>query len=252
MIKEFHSIDELVSQIQEDKKTPLISSRRYPVRFIFLPNLWILEDLVDALLNIGIDKIELTDFLPMPDGWLTIDDIMNIFNKLDSKRDHVVISFSELTRFYSDDDYVKVLNRLSIEIENAEHDNQDRRLYVPMIGTYERFQTITRRREWAPIWSMSGEKDRIKVFLINFSVKKSAHADMIENTRDWLNLWKRKKTWKIICCSRSLFYLYENAISDKAFEIEYRQYILRAYQFADSEHAITIDNLIFQLVLYTL
>ncbi len=33
---------------------------------------------------------------------------------------------------------------------------------------------------------------------------------------------------------------------------EYRQYILPAYQFADSEHAITTDNLIFQLVLYTL
>ncbi|MBU7048061.1 MAG: BREX-4 system phosphatase PglZ [Theionarchaea archaeon] len=221
MIKEFDSIDELVSHIQDDKKTPRLSFRRYPVRFIFLPNLWILKDLVHALVNIGIYRIELEDSLPGPDGWLTIDDIMNIFKKLDSKKDHVVISFSELTRFCSDDDFIGILNKLSIEIENTELDNQERRLYIPMIGIFERFSTtFSCRREWAPIWRISGKNDKIEVFLTDFLVKESVHFSVIENTRDWLSLWKGREKRKIICHSRSLFHLCKNAIFDKAFEIE--------------------------------
>jgi hypothetical protein len=54
-MKTFHSLHELLAEIEQDKRhPPLPSAQRYPVRLIFLPHLWMLKDLVNALNDLHI------------------------------------------------------------------------------------------------------------------------------------------------------------------------------------------------------
>lgn len=221
MFIEVPSIDSLIQNIIIDKQTHSISHTRYPVRFIFLPNLNLLKTFVVQLTTeVNVEKIELVDYLNNDnDGWITSDYTINNIKKLNSQKDYLIVSLSELIRFYGNDDIERLINGL-IEIDNI---SSNRRIYIPIVGISNKFLENVPRikdKEWAPIWEVNGEKQIINVNLINFNVKDK----IMLGTKDWLNLWKKEPLINnYICYSKSLCYLnkeYKNTLIDKVFKID--------------------------------
>ena len=226
-MKIFHTLDELIAEIEQDSQHPqLPSAQRYPIRFIFLPHLWMLKKLVNALNTLRIQNVELPQELPHDDGWLTVDGIINIVKELDPKHDHhVVLPFSEVVRFFPDDQLRAVLNRLTTEFENTGNLRKERRLYFPLVGIHERFEKVFwrnfhRSQEWAPIWKVEGEHRKIRVFLVERQRQTPPAILSIPNTKTWLNLWKHDETDAVLCYSKILAFLSKNTFPDHAFDLK--------------------------------
>jgi len=220
-IKEFESIEGLISQINSDKFTNEILSRRYPVRLIFLQRFETFRVLVERLSSIGIENYHLERELPHPDGWITKDTLISIVKNL--SKDTAVVPFSEIVRFYSKEDFKNFFNQLLL-IENVE---LSRRIYLPLIGVEERFekeffQDFTRKDESAPYWKISRETpNSIKVYLTSQTLtKKISNYETIVNTEEWLKFWKKKSPCDVICHSKPLNLFYENTLPDSIFTIE--------------------------------
>lgn len=221
-MKIFNSVDELLIEIKSDKKSrsPLVN--RYPVRLLFLPSLQMLKEIVKIIDTLGIEKIELSDFLPHPDGWLSTGDLIEKIKRLDSGKDFIILPFSEVARFYSKEDFSALFNSIS-EIEN--NGNPQRRIYIPLIGIYERFKSdffdsFHRNNQWAPLWqALSNKQFKITIYITDFPVVFAPNTEIINKTKDWLDLWKRDKIEKLICFSSTLAYLYPNRLPDNVFDI---------------------------------
>ncbi len=222
-MENYKSIDELRYEIKTDKDTRSVIANRYPVRLLFLPSLHTLKDIVKAVDELGIEKVELTKYLPNDDGWLTVDDIIKIVKSLDGNKDFIILPFSEVVRFYDKKDFLSLFNTLS-EIEN--NTNLSRRIFIPLIGIYERFKdefidNFHRKNEWAPIWQIAiDNQSRIKIFITDFPVKYAPDIEVVHNTKDWLDLWKKDDIGELICVSNTLSYLYPNRLPDQVFDIE--------------------------------
>lgn len=221
-IKEFESIEDLISEIKSDKITRNILSRRFPVRLIFLQKFETLRLLIEKLSSIGVEIYHLEKDLPHPDGWITKDTLVSIVKNLIN--DTAVVPFSEIVRFYSKEDFSNFFNQLSL----IENDELSRRIYLPLIGIEERFekeffQEFTRKEESAPYWKISREiPNSIKVYLISqtFSKKISSCYETIVNTEEWLKFWKKKSPCDVICHSKPLNLFYKNTLPDTIFTIE--------------------------------
>ena len=220
-IKEFESIEGLISEINSDKVTNDILSRRYPVRLIFLQRFETFRLLIERLSSTGIENYPLERDLPHPDGWITKDTLINIVKNF--TKDTAVVHFSEIVRFYSKEDFKNFLNQLLL-IENVE---LSRRIYLPLIGVEERFekeffQDFTRKDESSPYWKISRETpNSIKVYLTSQTLtKKIGNYETIVNTEEWLKFWKKKSPCDVICHSKPLNLFYENTLPDTIFTIE--------------------------------
>jgi hypothetical protein len=86
-IKEFENLEGLISEINSDKVTRDILSRRYPVRLIFLQKFETFRLLIERLSSIGVKNYHLEKDLPHPDGWITKDTLINIV-----KNEHLLYS----------------------------------------------------------------------------------------------------------------------------------------------------------------
>ena len=143
--------------------------------------------------------------------------------KLDNGKDLIILPLSEVARFYCREDFSSLFNTIS-EIENIE--NPRRRIYIPLIGIYERFKTeffdgFHRKDQWAPMWHVLSENQyKITIYITDFSVEYAPNVEIIHDTRDWLNLWKRDNIERLICFSKTLLYLYPNRLPDQVFDIE--------------------------------
>lgn len=220
-IKEFEDIEGLISEINSDKVTRDILSRRYPVRLIFLQKFETFRFLIERLSSIGVENYHLEKDLPHPDGWITKDTLISIVKNL--SKDTAVVPFSEIVRFYSKEDFNNFFNQLLL----IENDELSRRIYLPLIGVEERFEKeffrdFTRKDESAPYWKISRETpNSIKVFLSAQSYsKKISSYETIANTEEWLKFWKKKSPCDVICHSKPLNLFYKNTLPDTIFAIE--------------------------------
>ncbi len=220
-IKEFESIEELISEINSDKVTNEILSRRYPVRLIFLQRFETFRLLIERLSSNGIENYHLERDLPHPDGWITKDTLISIVKNL--SKDTAVVPFSEIVRFYSKEDFKNFFNQLLL-IENVE---LSRRIYLPLIGVEERFekeffQDFTRKEESAPYWKITRETpNSIKLYLTSQTLtQRIDNYETIVNTEEWLKFWKKKSPCDVICHSKPLNLFYKNTLPDTIFTIE--------------------------------
>ena len=220
-IKEFENLEGLISEINSDKVTRDILSRRYPVRLIFLQKFETFRLLIERLSSIGVKNYHLEKDLPHPDGWITKDTLINIVKNL--SEDTAVVPFSEIVRFYSKEDFINFFNQLLL----IENDELSRRIYLPLIGVEERFekeffQGFTRKEESAPYWKISREKpNSIKVFLSSQTYsKRISNYETIANTEEWLKFWKKKSPCDVVCHSKPLNLFYKNTLPDTIFTIE--------------------------------
>ena len=223
-MKVFSSITELQNEIKLDKNTREPYANRYPIRFIFLPSMQMVKEIVKILDANGVERIDLASFLPFDDGWLLVQELIKQIEELDKNKDFIVALFSEVARFYDKDDFRHLFNALSA-LENNKG-NPSRRIYVPLVGIYERFKNefydnFYRNENWAPIWQIKTDNcPKIKIFITDGSLKSVPNIEIVHNTKDWLELWKKDNIEKIICVSKTLTHLYPNRLPDALFDID--------------------------------
>lgn len=241
----FSSLEELINEIETDRKSTDILSRRYAVRFIMLDNFTVFQKLSLQLTQLGINSFDLEKLLTDKDGWITQDQMKDEIKKLSVCS--FVSPFSEIARFYDEDKFKAFFNEISL-LENTS-ENLSRRIYIPLIGLRSRFEkfldSFGRIAESAPVWSIySGESQPVLVFLTpndenyqGFTFPKDYRG--LDTMYDWLQFWKLKApTEKIICSSLPINVNHRHSKPDNIFTINK---IKNAYEFITQFLGISIN-----------
>ena len=225
MIEQFQNIQNLIFKIKTEKSTNNITQNRFPVRFIFLSSFETLQDLVIEFNKINIEKLEIENYLPHNDGWVSKQNLIEVLQKIETKKDYIILPFSEIARFYDKDNFNNLFSQLT-EISNIE--NPNRRLYIPLVGIKERFETefynkFSRKKEYSFLWEMFEETKRAKIFLYDNKTKidfKITKIQTVNNTKGWLTIWNKDLNDPTLCISESLTYLSKHTIPDKIFDFK--------------------------------
>jgi len=221
MIEQLKNIQELIFKIISDKKSNNFTQNRFPIRFIFLSSFETLQKTVVEFEKIGINKIELSDYLPKDDGWVFKQDLINELKKLNEDNDNIILPFSEIARFYSNEEFSNLFSQLT-EIRNIR--NYNRRIYIPLVGIKERFEKefyekFSRKNEYSFLWEVNENIKRASIYLynkpLNFEITK---IQTIKSTKGWLTIWEKNLDTPTLCISESLSYLSKNTLPDKIFD----------------------------------
>ncbi|MBF0102578.1 MAG: BREX-4 system phosphatase PglZ [Desulfobacterales bacterium] len=231
MIKTVLSIDDLFSNISLDKQDNTPFSVRYPLRLIFCNNMDSFRLIIKRLSALDVTLFHLNSLLPHEDGWLTPDDIVTAVKS--QTNDAVIVPLSELIRFFSDAGFYSLMTTL-FEIENSITSTL-RRIYVPILGLKERFETVFfsrfhRKDKGSPVWYVEDDilKKKFTICYQGFEAELPCNFK-IANTNQWLDIWKQNNLTHIICTSKTMGYLYEKFLPDGIFEIKkihtYQEYL---------------------------
>ncbi len=220
MIETIKDIDSLIEKIGVDKSTRHITQKRFPVRYIFLSNFYTLQKLVDYVIKIDINIFDISQLLPKEDGWITKQEFISKIKLLDTEKDFLLLPFSEIARFYESRDFNNLFSQLN-ELENIGNSNQ--RFYVPLTGIKDRFrkefyENFNRKNEYSFVWSVEGNINRKIVFMYSDTSININRIKTIKGTKEWLNFWKKDSDTPILCLSRTLFSLVDNAKPDEIFD----------------------------------
>ena len=202
-----------------------------------------LREFVRVIDSHRIKKVELADFLSHDDGWLTVEEFINKIKNLNyNEEDLIILPVSEIARFYSREEFSSLFNAIS-DIEN--NISLHRRIYIPLVGIYERFNDeflvdFHRKEQGAPIWRVqSTDISKFLIYILDFELNHFRDLEIIYNTKDWLNLWKRDEIKGVICVSKILRHRYPNRLPDHMFDIEE---IKNQKEFLSKVHGLTIST----------
>ena len=219
VIKNFSTLDDLKLEINEDLERFNISSIRFPVRFIFLNSHEELNEIVDLLTD-NSNLVEISSFLYSENSWLTVDQVIKEIKNINETS--VIVPLSEYIRFLDDNSFYNILISLAM-IENT-----NLKLYVPLVGLWERFENIffdkfSRKNHWAPIWRLTTESKQINIYQINFDFNKKINTNnlkLVSNTKEWFDLWKLTDIDNIISLPKPLSIHFKNSLPDLTFTQE--------------------------------
>ena len=205
-IKVFKSFEDLTREIIHDKDTCDMLAQRYAIRFIMLNNFNEFKNLAKFMANIGVEALDLENLIDEgeDDTWITKDMLKSAMKSCSSST--FVSPFSELVRFYNDDDFRGFFNEIML-LEDIQHPKK--RIYVPLIGLQNRFTDFlnhfARIQESAPIWRYDAESQAVEVYFTKYKDFKLPNGDalcQLETLRDWLKFWKvQAPQERIVCCS---------------------------------------------------
>ena len=204
-IKVFNSFGDLTQEIIKDKDTRDMLAQRYAIRFIMLNNFNEFKELAKFMTNIGVDTLDLGNLLDegADDTWITKDTLKNAIKAC--KESTFVTPFSELVRFYNDDDFRGFFNEIML-LEDIR--NPNKRIYIPLIGLQNRFTDFlnhfARIEESAPIWRYDAETQSVEVFLAkykDFVLPNESVQCQLDSLRDWLMFWKKQAPQERIVCT---------------------------------------------------
>ena len=218
-VHDFDNLEKLKEEINNDLEEYAISSNRFPVRYIFLNSHEELREVINYLSD-NAKIIELSSMLFFEDSWLTDDQIIKEIKDLNENT--VVVPFSEFVRFSSDKSFTKIFNAL------AEIENRNMRIYIPLVGLWERFEELfwenfVRKDHWAPVWKLNTEPKKIHIYQIDFDFNEEISTNelkLITNTKEWFELWKHEDIEKIISLPEQLSMFFNNSLPDKTFSQE--------------------------------
>ncbi len=205
-IKVFKSFEDLTHEIIIDKDTCDMLAQRYAIRFIMLNNFNEFKSLAKFMANIGVEALDLENLIDEGDDdtWITKDMLKSAMKSCSSST--FVSPFSELVRFYNDDDFRGFFNEIML-LEDVQHPKK--RIYVPLIGLQNRFTDFlnhfARIEESAPIWRYDAAPQSVEVFFTKYKDFKLPNGDaqcQLNTLRDWLKFWKvQAPQERIVCCS---------------------------------------------------
>ena len=138
-IHRYETYDALLDEIRQDMVDNNPLRCRYPVRFVMFNNFEVFKRFARDLSSLGVNPLNLEDLLPkdQPDGWITTDDLSRAIKACSTNT--LVTPFSELVRFYKDDDFRGFFNEIML-IEDIDHPSK--RIYIPLIGLQNRFSSF--------------------------------------------------------------------------------------------------------------
>lgn len=232
-VRIFASFDELKAEIVRDKDTKEMLSQRYAVRFIMLNNFNEFKELAKFMMNIGVDMLDLETLMDNDenDVWITKDMLKDAIKKCNNST--FVTPFSEIVRFYDDDDFRGFFNEIML-LEDIK--NFNKRIYIPLIGLHNRFSDFlnhfARIQESAPIWRFDAEPQSVQVYFAkykDFHLPNESIQCQIDTLRDWLMFWKKQAPQeKIVCTSTPIAAKYKYSRPDNIFNFTP---IANAYEF---------------------
>lgn len=219
-IYEFSDLNDLKESVKRDLDEFNISSSRFPVRFIFLNSHDELKDIVEILAE-NATKIELSSFLQSDNSWFTNNELIKKIKDL--KESSVIVPLSEFIRFLNDVNFYEILSSL------AEIEDTNIKLYIPLVGLWERFNNIFwdryyRKDNWAPIWKLNSNAKQISIYQITgFDFRdefETNNLKLVSNTKEWFELWKTDNVTKIISLPKPLSVYFKNSLPDQTFTQE--------------------------------
>ncbi|HCE48066.1 MAG TPA: hypothetical protein DEQ84_05370, partial [Prevotellaceae bacterium] len=191
-VKVFGSFDGLATEIANDMKSNDMLAQRYAVRFIMLNNFDELKELAKLMVKFGVEALDLEELIDEDDEWVTKDMLRDAL--MACKTSTFVTPFSEVVRFYNDDDFRGFFNDIML-IEDVR--NPQKRIYVPLIGLQNRFTDFlnhfARIGESAPVWRYDAEKQTVEVYFTkykNYEIPQNEIQCKLSSLRDWLKFWK--------------------------------------------------------------
>lgn len=202
-VKVFGSFDGLATEIANDMKSNDMLAQRYAVRFIMLNNFDELKELAKLMVKFGVEALDLEELIDEDDEWVTKDMLRDAL--MACKTSTFVTPFSEVVRFYNDDDFRGFFNDIML-IEDVR--NPQKRIYVPLIGLQNRFTDFlnhfARIGESAPVWRYDAEKQTVEVYFTkykNYEIPQNEIQCKLSSLRDWLKFWKVQAPQERIVCT---------------------------------------------------
>ena len=217
MIYKFSTLNELEEAINKDKTEFNISADRYPIRFIFLNSHEELKKIVNLLIKKGAKKKDLSSFLISKNSWLSDDEIVRKIDEINETS--VIVPFSEFIRFSDPTSFTQILTSLAL------FENKGIKLYIPLVGLWERFENLFwshfyKKTEWAPIWKLETPSKQIKIYQVDYELSdkiKPKGFELISNTAEWFDLWKKDDLHEFISLPKQLSLFYKNSFPDETF-----------------------------------
>jgi len=229
----FKSFDSLTQEIIKDSNSTDMLAQRYSVRFIMLNNFNEFQSLAKFMVNIGVDSLDLETLIDDEDKdtWITKDTLKDAIKS--TTKSTFVTPFSELVRFYSDEEFRGFLNEIML-LEDIH--NPKKRIYLPLIGLQNRFTDFlnhfARIKESAPVWKYDAEKQTVEVYFTkykNFTIPTSDKQCQLDSLHDWLRFWKvQAPQERLVCTSRPIAAKYKHSKPDNIFTFTH---ISNAYDF---------------------
>lgn len=222
MYKSFNSLDELFSYIYEDKHWTGANAshyNRYPVRFVLFDNF---SDFNDFIVNrpSGIYKHSIDTMIDKesPDDFLSYTELsgeVRAFTKKIPINDFVIYPFSEMARFYDNEEY-KEFDALITTIRSSQApedaQNEHVRIYIPIVGLQMKMGKFMNDNTTF-VWEFKSETDKGTYNLVvtnGTTYGVSGLSDKythVKNLYEWLKLWEKGSQIQqtIICSSPNIF-----------------------------------------------
>lgn len=218
----FHSLDDLKEAISVDVKSRDVLAQRYCVRFIMLNNFDAFRELTKFLvMELGVEKFDLEKLALGSDKTIDIDTLSDAVRSL--KVSSIVTPFSELARFFKEEEFKGFLNDIILSEDIA---HPQKRIYIPIIGLHNRFtdffKSFGRIEESAPIWQYYLSKDdKVMVYVSKFkdyTIPDKLNICSLPTMHDWLSFWKKQAPKdKILCGASPILNRWQNSKPDSIF-----------------------------------
>lgn len=221
-IKAFGSFEALTKEIIQDRETHDMLAQRYAVRFIMLNNFNEFKELAKFMARIGVDMLDLESLIDEgeDDVWITKDVLKDAIKAC--KTSTFVTPFSEVVRFYNEDDFRGFFNEIML-LEDVH--NHEKRIYIPLIGLQNRFTDFlnhfARIQESAPVWRYDAETQSVEVFFTkykDFVLPNGSVQCQLDSLREWLMFWKKQAPQeRIVCTSKPIAAKFKYSKPDNIF-----------------------------------
>ena len=237
MYKEFSHIDELITWTEYDKNISgslAPTANRYPIRFVLFDNFRDSFEFVNIMQNqFGCIVESVNNWIDEPycDAILTyskLADKMMAFIKNGTKKnkDYVITPFSELARFYDNEQNFEFNSLIStvkgIQAEKEAFSN-NQRIYVPIVGLEGKISKFTNDSQIVEWYFKNNDKQLNYRLVITDNTTYNVQGlnnkfTVVNNMQEWLTVWRDKNAKRdIISISPSIFANAEYAQPDNAF-----------------------------------
>lgn len=214
----FSNLDDIVNKLKKDLQSNDFTLNRFSIRLVFLNTYEELKTFLEIVKNKKIAEIKKInkEFLK-PISPKALIDYLKTMNE-----NVVVISLSEILRFFKKDHFYAFFNSLSlIEKKN--------RIIIPLVGLENRFynefyKNFYRMYEWPPVFSLDSESKKIRIFRLNFGLNNEIikKFNVINTLDDWYDIWEKNDFEKVLIPSNSkmLNIYFEEFLPDDLYEVE--------------------------------
>lgn len=238
--KPFREMDALKAHVEDDKQARCFDAStldRYPIRFVLFDNFRDCYDFVDFLQTeqgVYVESVDHWIDTNYPDLLIThveLADRIKEHIKKKSPDDCVIAPFSELARFYDNEDkksFDALIKTIKAIQATPEAQKQHQRVYIPLVGLEGKMGTFKNDSQ-INIWRLIPEDKDLTYKLVltedtDFGVSGLGSTFTIVNTiREWLNIWKdsaQQVSPRIICKSKAIFANARFAQPDNAFSYQ--------------------------------